>query len=488
MKNGSLRRSLLLSAALLGCQGCSDSNQQVKTAPGALPSGQFSRADRTHEIHATTYFAHGHLLERQGAFDRAVEQYVEALKAKPDFVICENRLGITLNKLGRHAEASEHFRKAIALSSGLAHLHNNLGFSLYLEAKYEEAERSLARALELKPGFGRARMNHGITLAKLGKYNEAFSEMRTTTNAADAAFNMGMLLTEAGRYADAAKYLEAALAAKPNFEAARAQLNELSRLAAAEDAEAQAARAIDALRVEPATLIPETDDASTEAVVSEPTQMTIVEPESIAAIASNETAIEVETPGTVVDATDENSPVTETFTNPVTSDCDGEARIAVESATSSLWTGESPVRTDDADPVLPPQLMDDSYGSTLDAPTVSESIAPTPAMGTASDFDAWYGTESTGEISVVAGTSVESGATIVADDSVYFDDPNCVTGSSPLEPPARPVIRGEVVSSLIDDFAHAVKWHREFAAEVLCRLETYMQTGQLGHADDELSE
>ncbi len=204
-------------------------NQSVKTAPGALPreSGDQSAP----RVQSTTYFAHGHLLERQGNFEQAAEQYRMALEAKPDFVTARNRLGITLNKLGRHPEATAEFRRALTQTPNLAYLHNNLGFSLYLEGDFNGAEGEFARALQVNPGFARARMNHALALAKLERLDDAFAEFRLAGDEAAAHYNMAMIHADAHRYEEAVRSLDLALRVNPQFEAAREQLRVLGPLA-----------------------------------------------------------------------------------------------------------------------------------------------------------------------------------------------------------------------------------------------------------------
>lgn len=232
--------------------GCMRSAQEAR--PGALP-----RAPLNHgpvRIQPTTYFAHGHLLEREGRFDEAVEQYQKALRLKPDFVAARNRLGITLNKLGRHREATDQFLRAVELRPEEAYLHNNLGFSLYLEGSYPEALTELEKALQLTPDFARARMNYALVLAKLGRYDDAFAQLTQVGDEADACFNMGMLLSDAGKYAEAAKYLERAVELRPTFAAARIQLREVARIVAEAESQAAQARQVPTRQPEPA------DDAS----------------------------------------------------------------------------------------------------------------------------------------------------------------------------------------------------------------------------------
>ena len=203
-------------------------------APGSMP--RYLGSGQTVELNATTYFAHGHLLERQGMFERAAEQYEKALAAQPNFESALNRLGVTLNKLARHAEASERFRQALELNPGQPYLYNNLGFSLYLEGEYAQAELTIAEALQIDPTFSRARMNHAIVLAKLNRFDDAFTELALVGSKADACFNMGLLLAESQRYEQAQEYFAAALDVDPQYAPAEEQLRHVQRLAAENDA------------------------------------------------------------------------------------------------------------------------------------------------------------------------------------------------------------------------------------------------------------
>jgi Flp pilus assembly protein TadD len=254
---------------LLACQASRPPNN-----PGALPT---PRAEVIPRLNASTYVAHGHLLEQQGELEQAAAQYQKALQLAPDLVGARNRLGVTLDRLGRHHEASAEFRAALARRPGAAFLYNNLGFSLYLEERLEEAEQALARASELQPTFRRAHMNHGLVLAKLGRFDEALAAFCLAGPQADAYYNLAVLQTEAGRYTDAAHALQNALGLNPEFEEARQQLREVARLAAAEEVEraAQAAAAA-AAQPPPSDVAPAADfeslspcsDDATDAVLS----------------------------------------------------------------------------------------------------------------------------------------------------------------------------------------------------------------------------
>jgi len=243
----SLILALLVGATLAGLAAC-ESARETAGEPGALPRRKPATSPR---LTAATYVAHAELLERRGELERAAAQYRQALELSPDLVTARNRLGIVLNKLGRHAEASVEFRQALAKNPQNAQLWNNLGFSLCLERNYEDAEAALARAVELQPSFRRARMNHAVALARLERYDEALAEFAQAGTLADAYYNVAVLQADAGHYAAAARSLELALQHNPNLEGAREQLREISRLAAAEEAAAQAVAAAAVQQVAP---------------------------------------------------------------------------------------------------------------------------------------------------------------------------------------------------------------------------------------------
>jgi len=255
--------SLVLGAVLLWSTGC---QSEPKSATPLRPAVE----DSGPRLNASTYFAHGHLLERQGNYEGAVDQYQRALALAPQMTSARNRLGITLNKLGRHAEATAQFRQAVQQNPTDGYLQNNLGFSLYLEGRYTEALAALAAALELQPDYGRAHMNKGIVLAKTGDYAGALTEFTLAAGEAEAHYNLAVIQAEAGDYAAAARSLESALNVNPSFEAARQQLHVVARLAAgAGTAVAAAPVAENALAEAPTVETPAAESPAAETPVAE---------------------------------------------------------------------------------------------------------------------------------------------------------------------------------------------------------------------------
>lgn len=227
---------VIIAAALVGCES-GDADQQIANHD---PEPEVS-FEPPPVVDPTTYYAHGHLLERQGQYERAIAQYEQALEIQPSFVEARNRLGIVLNELDRHPEATAQYRLALQDQPSSAQLHNNLGFSLYLEAKWQEAIESFNQALEYQPNFVRAEMNLGMAHGKMGSFATSLEHFRNAVPEADAQYNVAVLQTTAGDFAGAAASLEQALTARPNFVEARHQLRDIARKTAEAEAKRQLA-------------------------------------------------------------------------------------------------------------------------------------------------------------------------------------------------------------------------------------------------------
>lgn len=211
----------------VGCQ--STGTQQIVKDPLTRKPIVVEQSAET-RVNASTYFAYGHLLERQGHVDRAIEQYRKALKMQPSFAAAHNRLGICYNKQGEHEQATREFELCVRSSPDDAQALNNLGYSLYLQGQYKAAASVLRKALEARPDFTRARMNLALALARQEQMQAAYDEFSRACSPADAHYNLGLMQIEVGRYADATRSLEAAVVADPDHALARAQLRELGRL------------------------------------------------------------------------------------------------------------------------------------------------------------------------------------------------------------------------------------------------------------------
>ena len=92
-------------------------------------------------------------LWRSDHADKAELCYTDLLKAEPNWVQAENRLGYLAMSQGRFQEAEEHFRTYRYIAPDQANPHDSLGELLILLGRYDEARAELGEALSIRPDF-----------------------------------------------------------------------------------------------------------------------------------------------------------------------------------------------------------------------------------------------------------------------------------------------------------------------------------------------
>lgn len=140
-------------------------------------------------------------------------------------------LGLLRDELEEYPAAESAHRAALAISPTNPKLHNNLGYNLWLQGKKDEAVAAFRRALSLDSQFAVARNNLGRVLLESPSEQdrrEAVGHFEAAADRAVAHNNAAAVLMEQGRYDEARKELEQALAVRPNFAPALKNLALLS--------------------------------------------------------------------------------------------------------------------------------------------------------------------------------------------------------------------------------------------------------------------
>lgn len=137
-------------------------------------------------------------------------------------------LGILRDELGQWVQGEAAHRAALALEPNKDYLYNNLGYNLLRQGRLQEARQMLERALELNPRSPAARNNLGLVLALQGE--PALEHFQRGADPATAHNNLACVLIEQGRYTEARRELEAALAYNQNHPAVLANLKLIADL------------------------------------------------------------------------------------------------------------------------------------------------------------------------------------------------------------------------------------------------------------------
>jgi TolB-like protein len=170
-------------------------------------------------------------------FSRAVDLLSEAVAKDPEFALTHVALSEAYSLQGSPAEgpaegrarvqrAKTHAERAIALDPDLAEGHTALGGVLFFgERQYAAAEDAFRRAIQLNPAYPIAYEWLAILLAERGRAEEAASlvDRAVTLDPLDGTLHQGrgMILYNAGRFADAVTAERRALLLTPQLPLAR---------------------------------------------------------------------------------------------------------------------------------------------------------------------------------------------------------------------------------------------------------------------------
>ncbi len=114
-----------------------------------------------------------HLAANLGEFARAERLLHEVLSEDETCLVALDLLGFVQFFLGRPAEAEQACRRAIALDPERAYSNKGLGLCLAKQGKLDEGLPFLRHAIELEPAWFDPRWDMAIVLSEGGRYADA---------------------------------------------------------------------------------------------------------------------------------------------------------------------------------------------------------------------------------------------------------------------------------------------------------------------------
>jgi tetratricopeptide (TPR) repeat protein len=145
--------------------------------------------------------------------------------------------GVAAGNAGQHDVAIEKFNAGIQINPKCYDCYDNIGFAHMQKKEYDKAEAAYKMAAEIKPDDAAAWNGLATVYNAQRKFDEATqasakaTELATNLSAtggagagADALFNQGVILWNAGKVAEAKKQFEAAVQANPSHAEAHYQL------------------------------------------------------------------------------------------------------------------------------------------------------------------------------------------------------------------------------------------------------------------------
>jgi tetratricopeptide (TPR) repeat protein len=163
-----------------------------------------------------------------GNDDEAIEKFTHATTLKPDCADCYYNIGFLHSKKKDYDKAEAAYKKAIEVKPDYSDAYNGLANIYNAQRKFDEAAAASSKAAEiagsragaLPGGNADALFNQGVILWNAGKYDEArlqFEQaVKMKPDFADAQYQLGMVYLNLGKLAEARAPMEEYLKLAPN--------------------------------------------------------------------------------------------------------------------------------------------------------------------------------------------------------------------------------------------------------------------------------
>ncbi len=156
----------------------------------------------------------------RGDYEKALADYEEAARRRPDYQEAQASVGQMLSIMGRSREALAPFDRALTLKPEDSPTRVDLAMTLAQLGDKKGAEREFRTALAYTPENLSALTDFGSLLVQEGRSDEAMPYFQKAINAspsdADAYYNLGVLFVQMGQMAKALPLFQKALLLKPD--------------------------------------------------------------------------------------------------------------------------------------------------------------------------------------------------------------------------------------------------------------------------------
>ena len=147
--------------------------------------------------------------------------YASTLRLSPDAYPILNNLGTVYWQDGDVDKAEAAWRRALALNGNNAIVLNNLGLVASRRKQYDQAVDFFKRAMKLKPNYTDPHLNLGVTYRQMNLGGPAETQLHAAVTLSPlnqrARNELGQLLLEEGRLAEAEEEFRASARSEPNI-------------------------------------------------------------------------------------------------------------------------------------------------------------------------------------------------------------------------------------------------------------------------------
>ena len=181
----------------------------------------YNEALRLNPRHANGFSNRGVAFTRKGEYDRAIESFNDAIRLNPNHVDAFTNRGVAFTRKGEYDRAIESFNAAIRLNPNRAGILFDRGNAYRLQSDYNRAIDDYNEAIRLNPNHASAFSNRGIAYGRKGEYDLAIQSygeaLRLNPKHLNALYNRGNAYTRKGAYDLAVKDYDQVLRMNPQY-------------------------------------------------------------------------------------------------------------------------------------------------------------------------------------------------------------------------------------------------------------------------------
>jgi tetratricopeptide (TPR) repeat protein len=160
------------------------------------------------------------MCEKQGDLPQARQNLQRALSMWPGNADLLRAAGHMEDRQSNLPLAENLYQQAVSANPQNAAALNDLGLCLAREGRLEPSVQVLEQAIHLQPDKSLFRNNAATVLVEMRQDQRALGHLAAVHNPAEANFNLGQLLVDRGRPADAVTYFQTALNLNPSMQTA----------------------------------------------------------------------------------------------------------------------------------------------------------------------------------------------------------------------------------------------------------------------------
>ncbi|MCH8196992.1 MAG: tetratricopeptide repeat protein [Proteobacteria bacterium] len=156
-------------------QRCLDPNPDIRISrcTRLIQSGQFSGTNLS-----ILLYDRGNAYGRKRQYDRAIQDYTEAIRLKPDYARAFNNRGLSYGRKRQYDRAIRDFTEAIRLRPDYTSAYYKRGLAYGRKRQYDRAIQDYTEAIRLKPNYASAYGGRGYAKVQLGKRDKAIADFR----------------------------------------------------------------------------------------------------------------------------------------------------------------------------------------------------------------------------------------------------------------------------------------------------------------------